>query len=32
MKISANARQTIQTLALFVLWVALMTVAGLYGR
>jgi hypothetical protein len=30
--IDTDARQTIKTLGLFVLWIALMTLAGWYGR
>jgi hypothetical protein len=30
--INTDARQTIKTLGLFVLWIALMTLAGWYGR
>ena len=30
--IDTDARQTITTLDLFVLWIALMTLAGWYGR
>jgi hypothetical protein len=30
--INTNAQQTIKTLGLFVLWIALMTLAGWYGR
>jgi hypothetical protein len=32
MKINTEAKQTIKTLGLFVLWVVLMTLAGWYGR
>mgnify|MGYP003576674468 CR=1 FL=1 len=30
--IETDARQTIKTLGLFVLWIVLMTLAGWYGR
>jgi hypothetical protein len=31
-KISTDAKQMIETLGLFVLWIVLMTLAGWYGR